>query len=162
MKASKRKVAAVAKRPSAARPDLDWRPFERGLAEVLSRLRPGQCIFLEKPGSDLYLQFGRGVGSFVAEAVSNQFLKRRDRLSGEAVALMLELGWTAPNGDDENRPNFRVAHGAMAPWTKVARLAVRSLREAYGVEEPGQLTWRSMALAEGKPKPVLPGWCKQA
>jgi hypothetical protein len=94
----------------------------------------------ERGGSGPYVQFAHsGPRGFRAEASANAHLSPRHALSADDEARLVELGWRRPatTGDDDR--NFHLEWPNPAPWREVAGLAVRTLRDVFGIDDPGSL-----------------------
>lgn len=129
---------------------ITWEEFEPRLAKALGRMATDTFLILSiRPfdgDASYYVQFGQGGRmGFVAEAMSNAYLAGPSALSAGQEALMLELGWQEPGlGRDEDQ-NFRREWPLDTPFGDVAHLAIRTLQEVYGVEQPGDLVYRRFA-----------------
>lgn len=123
----------------------DWEAFEARLAEALARMRPETFLVLLQParergGSGPYVQFAHsGPRGFRAEASANPYLAPRHALTPEDEARLVGMGWQrpAPAGDDDR--NFHRDWPSSAPWRDVAALAVRTLRDVFGIDGPSSL-----------------------
>jgi hypothetical protein len=83
-------------------------------------------------GIDVYVQVARENDGYLAEAVSNEYLSTAGVLGPQQVSRLLELGWSAPAGDD--RPNFfRRAEATTRGREELAAVLVRTLRDGYGI-----------------------------
>jgi len=129
---------------------ITWEEFEPRLAKALGRMATDTFLILSiRPfdgDASYYIQFGQGGRmGFVAEAMSNAYLAGPSALSAGQEVLMLELGWQEPGlGRDEDQ-NFRREWPLDTPFGDVAQLAVRTLREVFGVELPADLVYRRFA-----------------
>jgi len=128
--------------------DMSWEHFEGRLAAVLGRMAAGSFLILSSRADDeivYYVQFAQGGrGGFRAEAVSNNFLAGRWALSPAQEEQLAGLGWQCPTPGNTDL-NFMRQWPTPAPYAETARLAVRSLREVYGVERPSELVYRRFA-----------------
>jgi hypothetical protein len=128
--------------------DISWEQFEGRLAAVLGRMAAETFLILSTPPDDehcYYVQFAQGGrGGFRAEAESNNFLAGRWALSPAQEEQLAGLGWQCPMPGDSD-VNFMRQWPTPAPYAEIARLAVRSLREAYGIERPSDLVYRRFA-----------------
>ena len=128
--------------------DMPWEQFEGRLSAVLGRMAAGSFLILSTPPDDehcYYVQFSQGGrGGFRAEAESNNFLAGRWALSPAQEEQLAGLGWQCPMPGDSDL-NFMRQWPTPAPYAEIASLAVRSLREVFGVERPSELVYRRFA-----------------
>jgi hypothetical protein len=137
--------------------DQAWREFEDELAECLSEMDEDDSLIISDRLSGIYVQFsGDGPGSpMLANAIGNRFLAPDHGLSDDQCAVMLELGWFAP--DEDNRAsagNFFLFDNSPGDYSWLARLAVRTLREVYGVNRLSRLQYEAFVpedLARRRP-----------
>jgi hypothetical protein len=131
-----------------AGPATTWEDFEGRLALVLERMASNSFLVLTAPGPDeraYYVQFAQGGrAGFRAEAVSNAFLQGRWALSPGQEDALADLGWQCPAPHNTDL-NFMRQWPLPAPFAEVASLAVRSLRDVYGLREPSELVYRRFA-----------------
>jgi hypothetical protein len=120
-----------------------WADLERRLAAVLGRLRDETFLIVSTAADDddrvCYVQFAAGDWGLRAEAVSSRFLPSDRPLTAEQETALVALGWLPPGQEENAGPNFSRRWPAPAPVEEVARQAVRTLREVYGVAIPRQL-----------------------
>jgi hypothetical protein len=128
--------------------DISWEQFEGRLAAVLGRMAAETFLILSTPPDDehcYYVQFAQGGrGGFRAEAESNNFLAGRWALSPAQEEQLAGLGWQCPTPGNTDL-NFMRQWPTPAPYAEIARLAVRSLCEVYGIERPSELVYRRFA-----------------
>src|ERR1035437_9890302 len=128
-----------------AEDNMSWEQFEGRLSAVLGRMAAGTFLILSSRAGDeivYYVQFAQGGrGGFRAEAESNNFLAGRWALSPAQEEQLAQLGWQCPMPGDSDL-NFMRQWPTPAPYAEIARLAVRSLREVYGIERPAELVYR--------------------
>ena len=128
--------------------DMSWEQFEGRLAAVLGRMAAGSYLILSSREDDeivYYVQFAQGGrGGIRAEAESNNFLAGRWALSPVQEEQLAGLGWQCPMPGDSDL-NFMRQWPTPAPYAEIARLAVRSLREVYGIQRPAELVYRRFA-----------------
>jgi hypothetical protein len=128
--------------------DLTWEDFEDRLTAVLGRMAARSYLILSTPPDgehSYYVQFAQGGrGGFRAEAESNNFLAGRWALSPAQEEQLAQLGWQCPTPGDSDL-NFMRQWPVPAPYADIARLAVRSLREVYGIAQPADLVYRRFA-----------------
>ena len=131
-----------------------WAEFERNLAMALADLEEDEFLILASNAEHYYVQFaGQGEKGMRAEAVSNTFLKPEFQLSEAARQSLGDLGWSEPtyvpvDGEQEPKdgsPNYYVDVAAPVPHTRLAGLAIKTLRKVYGVRNPGDLTYKAFA-----------------
>lgn len=120
-----------------------WADLERRLAAALGRMRDETFLILstaaEADDRVCYVQFEAGDWGLRAEAVSSRFLPSERPLTAEQETALVALGWQPPGEEENARPNFSRRWSAPPPVEEVARQAVRTLREVYGVAAPRQL-----------------------
>ena len=86
-------------------------------------------------------------GSDQAQAVANAFLSPTAHLANSRISSLLSIGWHAPTYQLEKgmteppdgSPNFYVDAASPVPFDRLAAMAVRTLRDVYGVGHPGGL-----------------------
>jgi hypothetical protein len=133
---------------SGSRGALSWDDFETRLVAALERMALDQYLILStRPAGDdeslYYVQFAQGDrAGFRAEAVSNRYLTGAAQLSPAQEDAMAALGWQFPDPHATKPENFSRQWPMPAPFPEAARLAVRTLREAYGVGRPAELVYR--------------------
>jgi hypothetical protein len=132
-----------APRPAADDADPAWADLERRLAAALGRMRDDTFLILSTAADDdgrvCYVQFAAGDWGLRAEAVSSAYLPPDHPLTPAQEADLVALGWLPPGAGDDARPNFSRTWAAPPPVVEVARQAVRTLREVYGVATPREL-----------------------
>jgi hypothetical protein len=128
--------------------DMSWETFEGRLSAVLGRMAAESYLILSSREDDeivYYVQFAQGGrGGFRAEAESNNFLAGRWALSPAQEEQLAGLGWQCPTPGNTDL-NFMRQWPNPAPYAEIARLAVRSLCEVYGIEQPSELVYRRFA-----------------
>jgi hypothetical protein len=136
---------------TGSRAELTWDDFEERLASALERMALDQYFILStRPAGDeeslYYVQFSQGGrASFRAEAVSNRYLMGAAQLSPAREEAMAALGWQFPDPHATKPENFSRQWPMPAPFPEVSRLAVRTLREVFGVGRPADLVYRRFA-----------------
>jgi hypothetical protein len=122
---------------------LPWLPVDAHLVLTLDPTAGGTG------DATYYLEFAViDKGELHAEAVGNAYLPAAHRLDRDAIADLVALGWSPPGVVDGTEGNF----GLRAPATDATRLAaiaVRTLREVYGAPHPAFLTYGIHALDAG-------------
>jgi hypothetical protein len=128
--------------------DAEWQNVTNRLAEVLGCLEEGHYLCLEARGESpyhpYYVQFAAGGDEgFRVEAVSNRFLTGWERLDATAEGRLRRLGWRPPTDIGDGPPNWWRCYPAGAPATKMAELAVATLRKVFEVPRPAALVYRA-------------------
>ena len=133
-----------------------WKALRKSLAQCLHGLEHQEFLIISHRGSNRFVQFAsNGNGDLRMEATANVFIEpARYVLTIDDFAQMERLGWNkAPqqmaerDGDDvqdslaDSSPNFFVDTMGASSWKKVARRAVRTLRDVYGIKHPRQLEY---------------------
>lgn len=129
---------------------LTWDDFERRLTAALELMDLETFLVVTVPsgegGTGYYVQFARvgspegGEQGLRAEAVANEHLAPASTLTAGQVRRLGRLGWQRPTAADKGRNHTRT-WPLPAPYADVARLAVATLREVYGIPEPGGLRY---------------------
>ena len=133
---------------SGSRGALSWDDFETRLTAALERMALDQFLILTKrpagnDGSLYFVQFAQGDrAGFLAEAVSNRYLMGAAQLSPAQEDAMAALGWQFPDHHATKPENFSRQWPLPAPFPEAARLAIRTLRQVYGVGQPADLVYR--------------------
>ena len=137
-----------------------WDEFEGHLAVVLARMAVDTYLILSTPDSEVesayYVQFAQGgKAGFIAEAVGNAFLAGTRALSPAQEEQLGDLGWQWPQPGSKDYSNFSRQWPMPTPFEEVAHLAIRTLREVYGIDSPSRLVYRR--FAKGGPDFAEPG-----
>ena len=142
--------------------DREWRDLEDALAVVLADLPPGGHLILEvRASTNRYMQFvDGGAPGFRGEVVSDHFLDDSERWGPAGSESLAKLGWLPPDAtqDEIDHPelyrdspasnvNYHVQWRNPAPFGDVARIACETLRDAFGVATPTELSYSSMDAA---------------
>ena len=120
---------------------LAWDDFAERLGEVLSMMDDESSLAITAMAGSVEQAPTVGfVGlpgpRLLATASSNPSLGERYQLGAEQLALMEELGWTAPTAVGERpSPDFTMTATSDDSF-ELARLVVSTFRNAYGVEHP--------------------------
>jgi len=136
---------------TGSRAELTWADFETRLAAALERMALDQFLILStRPAGDdeslYFVQFAQGGrAGFLAEAVSNRYLMGAAQLSPAQEDAMAALGWQFPDHHATKPENFSRQWPMPAPFPEAARLAIRTLRQVYGVGRPADLVYRRFA-----------------
>jgi len=128
-----------------ARDEPGWDELEARLASALERLRPETFLVISLAGrtaggSAPYVQFlNFGPPGFRVEASSNRYLAPAFALAADAEEQLGRLGWQWPLDEGEDDRNFHREWPNPAPWAEITSLAVRTLRDVFGVASPALL-----------------------
>jgi hypothetical protein len=130
--------------------DTEWQNVTVRLAEALGCLEEGHYLCLEaradSPYHPYYVQFAAdGDEGFLVEAVSNRFLTGWERLDATAEGRLRRLGWRPPTDIGDGPPNWWRWYPAGVPTTKMAELAVATLRKVFEVPRPVALVYRAFS-----------------
>ena len=142
---------------SASSEALSWDEFAHRLADGISRMALESFLILSLPddvaGMRAYVQFAHWVNEDGAseglrtEAVGSTNLPDTRPLTPAQEERLDALAWQRPSTDSK-AGNFLRDWSMPAPFAEAAAMAVRTLREVYGVAEPAELRCR-YALFEG-------------
>jgi hypothetical protein len=123
-----------------------WETFRRWLILRLEMLKGDEFLVVEAPGVG-YVQFLNEGSNLVGECSD------RDAYSDALREQIRQVGW-GPVEEDSNSPNFRAIWFPLyvpvptpeSPWTPdledavdAADLALRTLREIFGITDPGHV-----------------------
>jgi hypothetical protein len=149
---STKAATATAGEDQPAPESLTWEGFEDRLVGVLGRMATDTYLILSTPDTGdapcYYVQFAQGgKAGLLAEAVSNDYLEGAGALSPAQEEQLGDLGWQWPHPHSKTDRNFSRQWPMPAPFGEVAHLAVRTLREVYGIERPSRLVYRRFARA---------------
>jgi len=138
-------------KPSSAA--LSWDEFEGRLALALGRMADESFLILSSPPNGdeagYYVQVACGESWGIrAEAVGNSNLPSTRPLTPAQEAQLAELGWQRPGPEEVGRNFFRM-WPIPAPFEDVARLAVRTLRDVYGISAPAELRYVHKSFDRG-------------
>ena len=133
-----------------------WDEFRDRLTEVLPALSEHEFIIIQRQGTNQFVQFmSHGRDGMRAEAVSNGYLSAATQLSGASIAGLLAMGWRVPTylptttldsqEPKTGSPNFFLDIATPVPHGQLAALAVRTLRETYGVRQPEHMEYMAMS-----------------
>lgn len=127
-----------------------WSDFEARLAVAIERMPVESFLILTTPsaaaGPASYVQFAHFIDekdhttALRAEAVCSENRPGAPLAPEQEEQLVAGLGWGRPQPDDVSR-NFVRTWEDPPPVADVARLAVRTLREVFGLETPASLRW---------------------
>lgn len=126
-----------------------WRRFEHDLAGALSVLAQDHTVVVSASGNR-YVQFAKDVWGLRSEAVSDEFLEERMQPPAAMGDALVALGWSRPNPAPGGSPNFHRDDPDPIPARAVARRAVRSLVEVYGVALAAELEYRAFQWRSGE------------
>ena len=135
--------------------DAAWETFEERLAERIRELDESECVLMEAldvdedaEGAVPYVQFMAwdtdGERLVRCEAVSNHFLRVSMQLDDVQSELLQRIGFAPPTYGPEEQPDSGSSNHFAdldrdAESIDAASIAVRALREVYGVEHPAFL-----------------------
>jgi hypothetical protein len=135
-----------------------WRTFQARLADYLVEMGDDDLLLLEaesgdeREGAAPYVQFcGWGIGQLRCEAVSNHYLAQPHQMDGGAQGQLVELGFQPPawcGNDTSNSENFWL-DAETSEADRLAVIAVRALRDVYGVTHPAFLTGHPLNDEDG-------------
>jgi hypothetical protein len=131
--------------------DQEWERLTADLALCLADLTEDEYLILISKRKNYFVQFAaQGKFGMRVEAVSNAYLEAADdQLSADAYVRMGNLGWHIPNllpesdHNPDGSPNFFMDLSNPVDFVAVSDLAVRTLRQVYGVGHPGNLKYKS-------------------
>lgn len=142
---------------------MTWDDFRVRLEKALAAMAIESFLILTLPadsaGERCYVQFAHwadDVGSSAGlryEAVGSEYLPPTRPLTPVQEERVLGLGLLPPPAGDVCR-NYRTTWPTPAPFAAVAELAVRTLREVFGVEAPGDLRARYASFGGADPPPL--------
>ena len=137
-----------------------WKALRKSLAQCLHGLEHQEFLIISHRGSNRFVQFAsNGNGDLRMEATANVFIEpARYVLTVDDFAQMERLGWNRaprlskePSAEErvdrdlglvaDESPNFFVDTMGASSWKKVARRAIRTLRDVYGIKHPRQLEY---------------------
>lgn len=114
-----------------------WIDFGERLGKTLRRMREDEFLVIQLKDSRWFVQFAhQGRFGIRAEAVSNAFLQRKEKLNRAAMARLKELGWAAPTGtpsqstpknDPQGSPNWFIEVKPRAQLDDLLQMTVRTL-----------------------------------
>jgi hypothetical protein len=117
-----------------------WDQFAAELRRLLEFLDedPERFVIVAATDRHRFVQFAAGEGNTLrGEAVSNHFLEADEQLDRETVSFLGRLGWKRPT---KTRPNFWQTWPTSAGTRRPAAVAVRTLKEAFGIASPALMT----------------------
>ncbi len=137
-----------------------WAQFASDLADTLADLGEDEFLISVVKKNWHYVQFaGQGNSGMRVEARSNAYTDATDRLSEQACAQLLSLGWKAPtyvpdrcraeSNEPAGSPNYFMDIGVPVPYHSVARLAAETLRGPFAASDPGELQYKAFSNGEG-------------
>jgi hypothetical protein len=127
-----------------------WAQFAAKLAGVLAGFEKDQTVVLAlDPDARSHASLERSYfvaltageeGRLTAEAVGNDALPADIRLHRETIERLIELGWDPPHSGEQTSFTRSLGEGEQEP---AARLAIATLREAYGAPHPAFLRYEA-------------------
>lgn len=142
-----------------------WVRFQAGLGDRLAEMAEDDVLVVEalvgdeeEAGAAPYVQFcAWGAGMLRGEAASNHVLMVARELDEEGERALGEIGYGAPtHGPDEDADDGSLNFHVDLPQSeadRMAGMAVRALRDVFGVAHPALLTGD---LADGSTAPEEP------
>lgn len=131
-----------------------WSAFEQVLTPTLTAL-DREILILEVKGTSLYVQVMATRRTMRAEAVSNAWLPKRERLDSTRIAALSALGWSSPTeqpGDEhvpKGSPNYSREFPMPAAAREVARLLIETLSGPFRVSTPDGLSYHAFRRSGG-------------
>jgi T3SS (YopN, CesT) and YbjN peptide-binding chaperone 3 len=137
---------------------VDWSELADRVASRLARMEKWQhLVLMSKPfppydgpafDPNYYVQFAcGGEEGLLAEAVSNRFLTGPARLTVQAEARLIEMGWHRPDtgtwGPLWDPCNYWRIWEPPVPTHEAASVALSTLQDTYRVERPFDLCYRA-------------------
>ena len=130
-----------------------WQAFEANLALALPELEEDEFLIISYKRANYFVQFaGQGGFGMRAEASSDAYIVEGQPQLPGAARLLRKLGWDppthSPTTEDadhpaEGSPNYYLDLGKPVDYHALAGLAVRTLRDVYGIGHPGELEYES-------------------
>jgi hypothetical protein len=116
-----------------------WDDLASELSEHIRLLaqKVGRYVVVERTNPTRYVQFASlKDGSIVGEAVSNYSLMGHEHFTTAMGKHMVQLGWERPGRPELERKNFRRQWAPPVSIHDVVALAIRTLRETFGIATP--------------------------
>ena len=142
-----------ANRETAAELSGAWATLRDRIAEALGVLEAGQYLILSGAKGPYYVQFAMEEDSLLwAEAVSNAFIPKGQKLRKAQVDALVKLGWRAPADGSRSKkseeesgrsPNYQGRFEGAGQFATAATMAVESLRDVYGFRKPASLRYHA-------------------
>lgn len=129
-----------------------WSEFRRNLGTCIAALEEDEILIISHKFSPHYVQFAcMGWHGTRAEAASNAFIEAPEALlTAHQYRRMDRIGWQRATflpgtplteADVSGSPNFFVDASYRSDMKVLATMAVRAMREVYGVPHPGMLSY---------------------
>ena len=139
-----------ASRIRAAKPA--WKALRRSLTQCFDALGEDEVLIISHRGSNRYVQFAAmHDGTLLAESTSNVYIEPSPFVLTDADFAALEaLGWRRPTINPpetyagecpSGSPNFHTESDDAGGIKQIARLAIRTLRDVYGIAHPRDLEY---------------------
>ena len=156
-KVSKARTSKPKKAKHGPTTEADWSRLTDDLTLCLGELDEDEYLCVSFKHANYFVQFaGRGKFGMRAEAACNSYIIPPEAvLTVEDYERMTTLGWnraTDPPPElaiepltPDGSPNFFVQAPAPVDFPALARLATRTLREAYRVSHPRHLEYKAFA-----------------
>jgi hypothetical protein len=132
--------------------DVEWNRLTDNIAACLADLSEDEFLILSSKSANYFVQFAaQGQFGMRIEATSNVYAAPPENvLSADAYSAMDKLGWKFPTGvpgseprDPDGSPNFFLDLALPLDFRRVAGIAVKTLRQVYRIQHPGQLQYKS-------------------
>ncbi len=136
-----------------------WASLAAGIADCLAAMDKGEYLIVGHKAVNYFVQFAaEGNNGILAEAVSNQFIEPLNAaLTVEDYERMAALGWNgatcpppigrAARSPKGRCPNFSRKFRPPVELRELAELAVRTLREVYGIRTILELEYKAFSEA---------------
>jgi len=140
--------------PPPPTPEEEWTSFGQRLAQTIADMDEDEFLIIEEKKRLVYAQFSaQGFFGMRVETVSPAFCKIEPSLSKTNFATLRKLGWKDPtyihkSGQPEPTKgscNYYIDTGFPVPFSDVAELVVRTLRDVYRTRYPGALRYCAFA-----------------
>ncbi len=121
----------------------EWTRTRNQITQSLTALEPGFFLVLETRDDDpYYVQIlSKGTEGFRAEAVASLVLPEWKRLGEWGDERLTALGWNPPSDKPETKSANWWREFGLEEAPELARLAVATLREPFGVTHPHSLVY---------------------
>ena len=133
--------------------DEAWQRLEKSIAESLGALHEDEYLIISSKGTDYFVQFmNQGLFGIRAEAKSNSYVEPELALTSAQIDALLHIGWNpptelpTPTGEPaypEGSPNYYLDLPTSTDTTQLAKLAVRTLIDVYGIRHPTELQYKA-------------------
>jgi hypothetical protein len=133
--------------------DQVWQKFQQALADCLGDLDYWDSLIISARHLGSFVQFsGDGPGTPMRAEATPKFSPRKAPPSEDECLAMQKLGWSGL----ESYGNFFINDEHPGDYSRLAELAVRTLREMHGISLPRQLQYRAFSCDPGTPEIRFP------